>query len=113
MINNQKGLSTPVILIIIAVIAVILLMVAFLLPGEEGEPNDIDRRDADPPEDDMDIVTDPVVVPIEDLPPEWVEWLNQTYPDLIEHYSEAGMPIELIWELERVMYYQEEGGPIE
>lgn len=112
MINNQKGLSTPVILIIVAAIVAILIVVFFLLPGEETESNDTDIRDADPSEGDMDIVIDPVKVPIEDLPLEWVEWLNQTYPDVIEYYSEGGVPIELVWELERVMY-QEEVGPTE
>jgi hypothetical protein len=108
--KSQKGLSTLVIVIIIAVIIAVLLIITYL--GREQAESIDELLTPDTGEIDIDteiLDTEPILVPLENLPPEWLEWLEITYPDLVEHYSEGGIPMDLLWELERVM---QEGGEI-
>lgn len=107
MIKGQKGLSALVIVLIVAVviIAVLLIITLGMSPSEpSGEETPAPTPEEANGETGGEVLhVEPVLIPIEDLSPEMVEWLDNTYPGFLDHYREGGIPIEMVWELERIM----------
>lgn len=101
MMKGQKGLSALVIVIIVAVIVAALLLVVLMFPGDKTEP--VDEPVTTEPIGTEQPPPESVMIPMENLPAEYIEFLEQAFPDLIEYYSESGVPIELVWELERML----------
>ena len=114
MIKNQKGLSALVIVIIIAVIIAILLIITLLVNDQEkSQPipapdsgTEIKLEDLE----DIEILhTEPVLIPLENIPPDILEWLEITHPNLVDRYTEEGIPMEILEGLIKARNAQYEG----